>query len=86
MDLNLLGDVCKHKSVYFESAWARYDEARSGNLKLIPPPHILEKMELDYRAMRQMFFEDPVAWDLIIKEIARFEDEVLLYADPPSLG
>jgi hypothetical protein len=31
--------VARHKSVFFAAAWAKYDEAVPGTLRLVPPDH-----------------------------------------------
>lgn len=74
-EVSLLKRVTTHKSIYFASKWANYETARKGTLKLIPPPHILKELEKDYAPMRDMFFREIPAWDLILKTIEHFEKE-----------
>jgi predicted nucleotidyltransferase component of viral defense system len=51
-DLELLQSVARHKSLFFASAWARYDQAVPGTLRLVPPDFRLAELERDYSFMR----------------------------------
>lgn len=73
--LNLLKRVAIHKQIYFPCAWAKYDQAKVGTLKLIPPLYVENSMRKDYLAMREMFFNTPPSWDEVIKAINQFEVE-----------
>ncbi len=72
---DLLEKVAKHKEVYFPSAWAKYQFAKKGTLKLAPPDRISDELGRDYQAMREMFFEDPASWDEVMEGIKLFEME-----------
>lgn len=54
--VELLERVALHKSLFFPTGWARYDEARPGLLRLLPAEHRRQALERDYRAMDTMFF------------------------------
>lgn len=71
----LLTRVALHKSIYFASAWASYDTAKKGSLKLSPPSPILDDLEKDYALMQEMFFRDYPSWSSILKAIKDFEAE-----------
>jgi hypothetical protein len=71
--LDLLTRVSKHKQIYFRSGWAKYDQAKPGTLKLIPPSYVKENMRKDYHAMQEMIFKAPPTWDEIIVAIDQFE-------------
>lgn len=58
-DTNLLLKVAEHKDVFFPAASAKYEEARPGTLRLVPPPARLPELEQDYRKMQEMIFTDP---------------------------
>ena len=45
----LLLKVAQHKSVFFASASAKYDEAKPGSLRLVPPQARIAELEQDYR-------------------------------------
>ena len=74
-DLTLLDRVAEHKNVYFASAWASYETARKGTLKLSPLKRVLAELERDYELMATMFYgEKPrPEWAKILKAIAEFE-------------
>lgn len=56
-DLELLRSVARHKSIFFAAAWARYDQAIPGKLRLVPPDSRLPELERDYRFMQnEMIF------------------------------
>lgn len=74
-DLDLLLRVAEHKTVYFRAAWARYDLAKPGSLKLIPEEWVLEKMAEDYNRMEVMFFEPPPKWTDMISSLQEFENQ-----------
>ena len=67
--------VARHKSLYFSVAWAKYDEAKKGSLKLTPNGVIKDKMIKDYKLMSEMFVSEAPTWEEIIKEISAFEKE-----------
>ena len=49
-DMQLLADVVKHKQTFYASAWARYDLARPGTLKLLPAEDRKEALEKELSA------------------------------------
>ena len=73
-DIDLLIKVADHKSVFFRSAWARYDTARPGTLRLTPNPARLVDLRADYRKMAPMMFDDPApGFDDIMQRIGELE-------------
>lgn len=74
-DLELLRSVAQHKSVFFASGWARYDQAVPGTLRLVPPAFRLPELEQDYSFMRNemIFGNAPALGDIIdvLREIER---------------
>jgi hypothetical protein len=71
--LDLLQAVATHKSRYFPAAWARYDEAADGNLRLVPHQELEAQLRTDYARTREMFFEDPETFDAILTELEALE-------------
>jgi hypothetical protein len=49
-DEGLLADVVRHKQTFYPSAWARYDLAVPGTLRLAPPEPRLAALERDLRS------------------------------------
>lgn len=75
-DLDLLKSVAAHKTVFFRSSAAKYDEAVPGSLKLVPPPSRKKELENDYAKMREMIFGTPPSLDQILAVIADIERQV----------
>lgn len=75
LSVDLLGKVAAHKTLYFKSAWANYNSAKQGTLKLIPGEEVKNAMEADYKAMSEMFAGDIPDWKTIISLIQEFEEE-----------
>jgi len=75
-DLDLLARVVRHKRTYFQSAWANYDSAKPGTLRLVPPAHRLADLKTDYLQMRTMFTEPPPPFDEILRQLRRIEDTI----------
>jgi len=77
LDLELLATVAKHKATFFRSAWASYDTARPGTLRLMPSKERLKDLRSDYRAMAPMMFDDtPPSFDVILSAIEKFQETI----------
>jgi len=75
-DLDLLDRVVRHKRIYFQSAWAHYEAAKSGSLRLVPPEHRLAELRADYQKMQEMFTEPPPLFDNILRQLRSIEDAI----------
>lgn len=75
-DTNLLESVAEFKHRFYPRAWARYDLAKPGTLKLVPTGHVLKSIKDDYRAMRDMIFGEYTDFDDIISNLQQLEDEI----------
>jgi len=75
-DMTLLAQVVRHKETFYPSAWAHYDLARPGSLRLLPVEKRLAALERDYRNMGVMIFGDPPAFATIIATLAELEQEI----------
>lgn len=73
--LDLLARVAQHKSLFFRSSWAKYDEAAKGTLHLAPPEHRLKALREDYARMQQMFFGEPPDFDKIGALLKQWESD-----------
>ena len=69
----LLERVAVHKSIYFPSAWANYETARKGSLKLSPPQRIVAELKRDFGLMKDMFFGPVPDWNDVLNAIEKFE-------------
>lgn len=73
---DLLEQVVAFKQRFYPRAWARYDLARRGTLRLVPEGTVLKSVETDYRAMRNMIFGNAPALDSILAVLGRLEAEI----------
>ncbi|MEI6391210.1 MAG: hypothetical protein WCT12_08900 [Verrucomicrobiota bacterium] len=65
-----------HKQVFFADKFAHYETAVPGTFRLLPDDYRLPDLELDYRDMRDMFFEEPPSWPQVIGRLRRLESEI----------
>jgi hypothetical protein len=72
-DLELLQRVVAHKTVFFQSGWARYAEARRGSLRLVPAPVRAQALAADYDSMREMFFGERPAFAEVLRVLGEWE-------------
>ncbi len=72
-DLALLAEVARHKSVFFPATWARYDLAKPGSLRLVPPTSRLPELERDYAKMREMIFEAAPSFSALMAKLTNIE-------------
>ncbi|MEI6149727.1 MAG: nucleotidyl transferase AbiEii/AbiGii toxin family protein [bacterium] len=75
-DLDLLERVVRHKRTYFQSAWANYDAAKPGSLRLVPPAHRLPDLRSDYQQMLPMFTDTPPPFDDILRQLRSIEESI----------
>ncbi|WP_074738092.1 nucleotidyl transferase AbiEii/AbiGii toxin family protein [Ruegeria halocynthiae] len=52
--IDLLDQVAHHKSVFFKTAWANYENAKPGSLRLLPNPELKAALRRDYAGMQEM--------------------------------
>ncbi|MFN0056240.1 MAG: nucleotidyl transferase AbiEii/AbiGii toxin family protein [Planctomycetales bacterium] len=73
-DLELLRAVARHKSLFFRRAWAKFDEAVPGSLRLVPPKARLVELAHDYATMREeMIFGEAPTMEHILDVLAEIE-------------
>ena len=75
-DVALLKTVVDFKKKFYRCAWARYDEAVRGNMKLMPPGKYLEELKKDYEHMESMIFSPAPKFDDVMEGIATLEKEI----------
>jgi hypothetical protein len=77
-DKELLAQVVKHKKTFYPSGWARYDAARPGSLRLVPPENRLNALEEDYKKMGVMILgkQPPFGW--ILERLTTLERDMNL--------
>ena len=74
--LDLLEQVAHHKSVFFKAAWANYEYAKPGTLRLMPNAELTAALRRDYSGMREMIIGDTPGFDDILGAIEAFEGEI----------
>jgi len=72
-DLAMLANVVRHKSQFFASAWADYDSAKRGSLRLSPPKARITELRRDFERMRPMFLGTPPEFATMLAVIAEAE-------------
>lgn len=75
-DPELLDRVVLHKQEFYPAAWASYETAKMGELRLSPRTERLEALAQDYRETGVMIFGDPPPFEEILAEISRLEEEL----------
>ncbi len=68
--------VVEWKRRFFGSGWARYDLARPGTFRLVPPSERHPVLSRDYRAMREMYLSEPPSFDELLSTLAELERRI----------
>jgi hypothetical protein len=74
--LDLLQKVTAFKMKFYPRAWAKYEEAVPGSVKLVPPHFRFDALRSDYEGMREMLFGEYPSFDDLIESIAKLEAEI----------
>lgn len=72
----LLETVALFKEKFYPSGAAKYDTARIGSLRLVPPGFVLKDLERDYANMREMIYGDIPSFDEVLECMERLEKEI----------
>jgi len=72
-DKSLCARVADWKSRVFGRAWARYDLAKHGSFRLVPPAHRHAALAQDYAVMRPMFLREPPPFERLMAQLATAE-------------
>jgi hypothetical protein len=75
-DVKLLAQVVMHKESFYPSAWARYDLARPGTLRVVPAESRVSALRQDYCDMAAMIFGEPPRFGSIMEILAALEQEI----------
>jgi hypothetical protein len=60
------------------TAWARFEDAKPGTLKLLPPEYRMPELAADYQAMQDMLIGERPPLEGIIEYLKQLEDEINL--------
>ena len=74
--LELMEGVVVFKQRFYSSAWAKYEDAKIGSFKLLPPEFRYKELKADYTSMRNMIFDKYITFDEIISILKDLEDEI----------
>ena len=83
--LSLLEAVAQFKTRFYRCPWARYDLAKPGSIRLLPPGHHLEELQRDYRAMQAMLFGVAPDFNEIISGLGALEKRINNLATAPTI-
>ena len=75
-DAALLTRVVAFKDKFYRCPWARYDLAKRGTMRLMPPEHNVQKLREDYEHMQNMIFGDKPEFDMVLQVIEKLENEI----------
>jgi hypothetical protein len=75
-DLRLLKNVVEFKQKFYPRTWAKYEEAKVGTLKLLPPKFRYIGLSKDYTSMQNMIFDKQIEFDEIILVLEKLEKEI----------
>jgi hypothetical protein len=68
--------VVAWKGRFFHSAWARFDLARPGSFRLLPPLSRAQALARDYELMREMYLTEPPGFDRVLDTLRDLEKRI----------
>ena len=74
--MDLLQNVVRFKQKFYPRAWAKYEDAANGAIKLTPPDYRIKALQKDYEKMTEMFFGEYPQFEEILETIAELEKEI----------
>ena len=75
-DNDLLTRVVDFKDKFYRCPWARYDLAKRGTMRLMPPEYNLDKLRDDYEHMQNMLFGDKPSFEKMMDGLEMLETEM----------
>lgn len=75
-DLELLSRVVRHKRDFYPAAWASYETAQPGALRLAPRKERVTALVQDYHQMGVMIFGEQPSWDAVLSGLEVLEEEL----------
>ena len=61
---------------FYPRAWAKYQEAVPGTLKLVPPDYRFAALAADYEAMKDMLYGDVPIFETVMSTVGELEKEI----------
>jgi hypothetical protein len=68
--------VVAWKGHFFGAGWAKYELAKPGTFRLVPPDERLPPLRRDYASMRDMYLSEPRTFDEVLSELADLEKRI----------
>ena len=75
-NLDILAQVVRFKSKFYPMNAARYDLAKPGTIKLIPPEDSMRLLEKDYKSMQSMIYGKKLTFNVLMDKIKALENEI----------
>ena len=75
-DTDLLARVVAFKDKFYRCPWARYDLAKPGTMRLMPPEYNIPKLIEDYEHMQNMIFGEKPPFSAVLKTIDSLEKAI----------
>ena len=68
--------VVEWKSRFFGSTWAKYEWAKPGTFRLVPPVERQAALRRDYQAMRDMYLIEPMSFEQVLTVLQELENTI----------
>ncbi|MDX7985809.1 nucleotidyl transferase AbiEii/AbiGii toxin family protein [Xenorhabdus sp. 12] len=80
-DRQLLNDVIRHKSAFFNASYAGYEECLAGRLLLLPSNEVLPALKADYQSMisAEMIYGIAPSFDELFEAIKQIQYRINAY-------
>lgn len=75
-DKELLDKVVTFKAKFYRCPWARYDLAKHGSFRLMPPEYNIQVLRDDYAHMQNMLFGNKPTFEQVMDQIRLLEEAV----------
>lgn len=75
-NLPLLKAVIEHQLLFFPRAWAHYEKALPGTLRIMPHAARVKELEQDYRTMAGFFFGEAPPFAYILEILDNLESKI----------
>ncbi len=75
-NIDLLEKVVKFKEKFYRCPWAKYEDAKIGTIKLLPPDHNIQALKDDYKHMQNMIYGNSPDFESIMQCIGNLEKEI----------
>ncbi|MFZ2656068.1 MAG: nucleotidyl transferase AbiEii/AbiGii toxin family protein [Victivallales bacterium] len=75
-DIELMRNVVEFKKQFYPRAWANYDKAVTGTVRIVPPDYLMDTIRNDYSEMRHMIFGEYPVFDEIMETLRGLEKEI----------